>query len=125
MWRMKGLLLLAATATAVLLAGCNGVGEAETSNAAGTTPLVDATAPSTPTDLTAAAAGSTGANLSWSASTDNVGVTGYIVRRDGVQVATPATTSYADAGLSDGTSYYYVAAGGAADIDRASYRGRV
>src|SRR5256885_4608362 len=110
MLRMKGLLLLAATATAVLLAGCNGVGEAETSNAAGTTPLVDATAPSTPTGLTAAAAGSTGANLSWSASTDNVGVTGYIVRRDGVQVATPATTTYADVGLSDGTSYTYTEA---------------
>src|SRR3989440_12469856 len=114
MLRMKVLLLLAATATAVLLAGCNGVGEAETSNAAGTTPLVDATAPTTPTGLTAAAAGSTGANLSWSASTDNVGVTGYIVRRNGVQVATPATTSYADTGLSAATYSYTVAARDAA-----------
>src|SRR5437660_797143 len=72
--------------------------------------IADTTAPTTPTGLTAAAAGSTGANLSWSASTDNVGVTGYIVRRNGVQVATPATTTYADLGLSDGTTYSYTVA---------------
>src|SRR5207302_535458 len=65
---------------------------------------------STPAGLTAAAAGSTGANLSWSASTDNVGVTGYIVRRNGVQLATPATTSYADTGLSAATTYSYTVA---------------
>src|SRR5436853_543139 len=114
MLRMKALLLLAATTTAVLLAGCSGVGEAETNNAAGTTPSVDTTPPSTPTGLTGAAAGSTGVNLSWSASTDNVGVTGYIVRRNGVQVATPATTGYADTGLSVGTYSYTVAARDAA-----------
>jgi len=110
MLRMKALLLLAATTTAVLLAGCGGVGEAETNNAAGTTPSVDTTPPSTPTGLTGAAAGSTGVNLSWSASTDNVGVTGYIVRRNGVQVATPATTSFADTGLSAATTYSYTVA---------------
>src|SRR5216684_3398925 len=76
--------------------------------------LADTTPPSTPTGLTGAAAGSTGVNLSWSASTDNVGVTGYIVRRNGVQVATPATTSYADTGLSVGTYSYTVAARDAA-----------
>src|SRR5207253_4378636 len=114
MLRMKALLLLAATTTAVLLAGCGGVGEAETNNAAGTTPSVDTTPPSTPTGLTAAAAGSTGANLAWSASTDNVGVTGYIVRRNGVQVATPATTGHADTGLSVETDSSTVAARDAA-----------
>src|SRR6266568_3332701 len=107
MLRTKALLLLAVTA--VVLAGCNGVGEAETSNATGNTPA-DTTPPSRPTDLTGAAAGSTGANLSWGASTDNVGVTGYIVRRNGLQVATPATTSYADAGLSAGATYSYTVA---------------
>src|SRR5216117_1589374 len=109
--RTKVLLLLAVTA--VVLAGCNGVGEAESSSGTGNTPG-DTTPPSTPIGLTAAAAGSTGANLSWSASTDNVGVTGYIVRRNGVQVATPATTSYADTGLSVGTYSYTVAARDAA-----------
>jgi len=37
-------------------------------------------------------------------------VTGYIVRRNGVQVATPATTSYADAGLSPAATYSYTVA---------------
>src|SRR3989454_112560 len=112
MLRMKVLLLLAVTTTTVLLAGCGGVGGAETStsNAAGTAPSVDTTPPSTPTGLTGTAAGSTGANLSWSASTDNVGVTGYIVLRNGVQVATPATTSFADTGLSAATTYSYTVA---------------
>src|SRR5437773_7091010 len=111
MLRMKALLPLAVTAvvTAVVLAGCNGVGEAESSSGTGNTPG-DTTPPSTPIGLTGEAAGSTGANLSWSASTDNVGVTGYIVRRNGVQVATPATTSYADTGLSAATTYSYTVA---------------
>src|SRR5256712_11580564 len=109
MLRMKVLLLLAVTTTTVLLAGCSGVGGAETStsNGAGTTPSVDTTAPSTPTGLTGATAGSTGASLSWSASTDNVGVTAYILLRNGVQVATPATTSFVDTGLSAATTYSY------------------
>src|SRR5216117_2628868 len=109
--RTKVLLLLAVTA--VVLAGCNGVGEAESSSGTGNTPG-DTTPPSTPIGLTAAAAGSTGANLAWSASTDNVGVTGYIVRRNGVQVAAPAATSYTDTGLSVGTYSYTVAARDAA-----------
>src|SRR5882757_4916987 len=108
MLRTKALLLLAVTS--VVFAGCGGVGEAETTNGAGTTPSFDTTPPTTPTGLTAAVAGTTGANLSWSASTDNVGVTGYIVRRNGVQVATPATTSYADTGLSAATTYSYTVA---------------
>src|SRR5437899_1908804 len=111
MSHMKTLLLLAAIT--VVFAGCSR-SDGETSNGVGSTPTADTTPPSTPTGLTAAVAGSTGANLSWSASTDNVGVTGYIVRRNGVQVATPATTSYADTGLAVGTYSYTVAAGDAA-----------
>src|ERR1700704_1057878 len=108
MLRMKVLLLLAVSS--VVFAGCTGVGEAETSNGAGTTPSVDTTPPSTPTGLTGAAMGSTGANLSWSGASDNVGVFGYVVRRNGVQVATPATTSYTDTGLSAATTYGYAVA---------------
>src|SRR2546422_8589725 len=112
MLRTKALLLLVVTTATMLLAGCSGVGGAETStsNGAGTTPSVDTTAPSTPTGLTGAAAGSTGASLSWSASTDNVGVTAYILLRNGVQVATHATTSFVDTGLSASTTYSYTVA---------------
>jgi chitodextrinase len=106
---MKVLLLLAVTATAVVLAGCNGVGEAETSNGTANTPA-DTTPPSPPTGLTGAAAGSTGANLSWSASTDNVGVSDYIVRRNGAPIATPAARSFTDTGLSAGATYSYTVA---------------
>jgi len=109
---MKTLLVLVvSTAVFAVFAGCTGTGGAETgNNGAGATPPADSTPPSTPTGLTATAAGPSGANLSWSASTDNVGVTGYIVRRNGVQVATPATTSYADTGLSPATTYSYTVA---------------
>src|SRR6266568_4982265 len=112
MLRMKALLLLAVATVAfsMVFSGCSGVSETEPGNGVGTTPPVDTTLPSSPTGLTGAAAGSTGADLSWSASTDNVGVTGYIVRRNGVQVATPATTSFADTGLSAATTYSYTVA---------------
>lgn len=68
---------------------------------------VDTQAPSAPTNLTATAASSSQINLSWTASTDNVGVTGYRVFRDGVQVATPTGTSYSDTGLTASTAYSY------------------
>src|SRR5216684_692525 len=108
MLRMKILLLLAVTTTTLVFAGCNGTGEAESSNnGVGATPSADTTPPSMPTGLTVTAAGSTGANLSWNASTDNVGVTGYIVSRDGIEAGTTATTTYAETGLSPGVTYSY------------------
>jgi len=67
----------------------------------------DTSAPSVPTGLNATAASSTSVNLSWTASTDNVGVTGYKIFRDGVQVGTATTNSYADAGLTASTTYTY------------------
>src|SRR6266851_5037901 len=108
MLRMKTLLLLAVTTTTLVFAGCNGTGEAGSSNnGVGATPSADTTPPSMPTGLTVTAAGSTGANLSWNASTDDVGVTGYIVSRDGVEAGTTATTTYAETGLSPGVTYSY------------------
>lgn len=67
----------------------------------------DTTAPSTPTGLTASAASASQINLNWSASTDNVGVAGYRVFRNGSQIATPTGTSYSDSGLSASTQYSY------------------
>src|SRR2546429_7542997 len=119
MSRMKALLLIAAATVAatVVLTGCGGVGQAETStsNGAGTTPPVDTAPPSTPTGLTGMAAGPTTTNLSWSASTDNVGGTAYFLLRNGVQGATPPTTSFADTGLSAATNNRKTAGGGKAD----------
>ncbi|GEM_PF-2442488 len=72
----------------------------------GTTPS-DTTPPSVPTNLTANVISSSQINLSWTASTDNIGVTGYRIYRGGVQVGTSATNSYSDTGLSPSTSYTY------------------
>jgi hypothetical protein len=76
--------------------------------------LADATSPSAPASLSASVASSSQINLSWTASTDNVGVTGYLIERcsgsgcsNFVQVATSTTTTYSNTGLSSGTAYSY------------------
>lgn len=79
-----------------------------------TTSAADTTPPSTPGGLTATPASNTQINLSWTASTDNVAVTGYLVERcqgascsNFSQIATPAGTSHNDTGLSASTTYRY------------------
>jgi chitodextrinase len=67
----------------------------------------DTTPPSVPAGLSAAAVSSSQINLSWSASTDNVGVTGYKVYKNGTQIATATGTSYSDTGLNPSTTYSY------------------
>lgn len=69
--------------------------------------IVDSSAPSTPLGLVANGVALTQVTLTWSASTDNVGVAGYQVFRDGLQIATSATPTYSDTGLSPSTSYGY------------------
>ncbi|MCP3144317.1 DUF4082 domain-containing protein [Pyxidicoccus xibeiensis] len=67
----------------------------------------DTQAPTAPAGLVASAASSSTINLGWSASTDNVGVTAYDVFRNGVKVASTASLTYADTGLTAATSYGY------------------
>ncbi|WP_310551479.1 cellulase family glycosylhydrolase [Paenibacillus glufosinatiresistens] len=66
----------------------------------------DKTAPSAPTGLTVIPSITTAA-LSWSASTDNVGVAGYRIYVDGILKATSAATSYTLSGLTGKTSYTF------------------
>ena len=66
----------------------------------------DTQAPTTPTNLTATTISTSQINLAWTASTDNVGVTGYQVFRNNVQIAT-TTTSYSNTGLTASTTYSY------------------
>lgn len=70
-------------------------------------PAPDTTAPSVPSGLTATAVSQSQVNLGWSASTDNVGVTGYRVYRDGAAVGTTTNTSYQNTGLNPSTAYNY------------------
>ena len=72
-----------------------------------TTACADTTAPTAPTSLAATSVTTTGLTLSWSAATDNVGVTKYEVSRNGTLVASPTTTSSSQTGLSCGTSYSF------------------
>jgi chitodextrinase len=52
----------------------------------------DTSAPTAPTGLTGSATGAT-VNLSWSASNDDVGVTGYVVQRNGTDLTLAAGTT--------------------------------
>jgi fibronectin type 3 domain-containing protein len=70
-------------------------------------PTPDTAPPSVPGGLTASSTQPTVAALSWNPSTDNVGVAGYAVFRNGVMVATTAQAFYVDSGVSDGTTYSY------------------
>src|SRR6476660_4914042 len=74
----------------------------------------DTTAPTVPINLQATASSNTQVGLSWTASTDNVGVTGYLVERclgngctSFAQIARVAGTTFSDGGLLSGTSYGY------------------
>ena len=77
----------------------------------------DAIPPSQPTNLGATAVSASQINLGWTASTDNVGVSGYLVERcpgnpcsaSFTQVGTVSgtTTSYNDTGLAASTTYGY------------------
>ena len=67
----------------------------------------DVQAPSTPTALAVVASTPTGITLSWHPSTDNVGVTGYVVSRGAQAGGTTAGTSYSVTGLSCGTTYTF------------------
>jgi chitodextrinase len=74
----------------------------------------DRQSPTGPANLTATSNGPTQINLSWTASTDNAGVTGYLLQRclgagctSFSQTATPTGTTYSNTGLTPSTSYSY------------------
>lgn len=67
----------------------------------------DTTAPTAPANLSATVASSSQINLTWTASTDDVAVSGYRIYRDGSLVGTVTGTSWSDAGLSAATTYSY------------------
>ncbi len=75
----------------------------------------DTEPPTAPTNLTASNVTETTVDLSWTASTDNVGVTGYDVYMNNSLVGTVTTTSANITGLTAGTTYsFYVKAKDAA-----------
>lgn len=75
------------------------------SSAANVTTAADTTAPSVPTGLSGGTPGLTSFTLSWSASTDNVGVTAYEVRRGTTSLGTTGSLSMNVTGLTPNTLY--------------------
>jgi chitodextrinase len=87
----------------------NSGARSQPSGTASVTPK-DVTAPTPPRGLVAVS-GNAQVSIAWSASTDNVGVAGYRVFRDGTQVAQTGTPTFTDLGLANATLYtYYVTA---------------
>ncbi|MDH4144947.1 MAG: fibronectin type III domain-containing protein, partial [Acidimicrobiia bacterium] len=67
----------------------------------------DTSGPSTPTSVAGRVDGSA-LTVLWSPSSDDVGVTGYLVHRDGVFLAwVPAATSFTDTAVTAGRVYRY------------------
>ncbi len=79
------------------------------SNTATAVTPADTSAPTSPSSLTAVGPNSTTINLSWAASTDNVGVVGYQIFRDGgaTPIATVSVTNYSDTGLGVSSTHTY------------------
>jgi hypothetical protein len=67
----------------------------------------DTSAPTVPTSVVVTAQSAVAARVTWSASSDNVGVTGYRILRDGSAVGTSTSTSFSDNGLTPGAQYVY------------------
>jgi len=102
--------LSAATTYSYTVAARDAAGNISANSTSVSITLADTTVPTTPTGLTAAAAGSTGVNLSWSASTDKR-------RGDWLYRAPqwrpgrdPRHDEFSDTGLSAATTYSYAVA---------------
>ncbi|MEJ7646214.1 MAG: fibronectin type III domain-containing protein [Chryseolinea sp.] len=85
-------------------AGLNGqIGELAVFGSAST----DNQAPSIPTGLASSNVTATGVTLNWSASSDNVAVTGYEIYRNGTLLSTVASTTAPVTGLAASTTYLF------------------
>jgi chitodextrinase len=81
------------------------IGEGVFTGCTGITSII--TPPTAPTNVTCSSNTETTITLTWTASTDDVGVTGYDIYRDSVLVGNTADTTYTDTELSMGITYVY------------------
>jgi len=93
-----------------LVSAVNSAGESLNSAELSATPTAPITPPAVPTGLTATA-GNAQVNLTWNVS---AGATSYHLKRSTTagggytQIGAPPTANFADSGLTNGTTYYYV-----------------
>jgi len=69
--------------------------------------IPDTTPPTVPTNLVASNTKGTSTNLNWNASTDNEDLDGYIIYKDGTEIARTAARSYKVTGLTRQTTYNF------------------
>jgi len=105
-------LAVAAILTTCLIAGCGSGegGNGQSGNAPAPTPApapADTTPPTPPANLIATPIASAKVRLTWAASSDNVGVAGYRIYRDGAIVGSTVELFFEDAGLAASTPYAY------------------
>jgi hypothetical protein len=67
----------------------------------------DTVAPTAPTNLVASGTTVSSTNLSWTAATDNIAVTGYDVFRGTILIGSTATTTFSATGLTAATAYSF------------------
>lgn len=96
---------LTSGSTVIVSGGSFGSSESTNFCVEGGGPAPDTEAPTTPTNVTAFNIGETTADVSWNASTDNVGVTEYNVYLDGSLIGSTSGTSAALTGLVESTTY--------------------
>jgi chitodextrinase len=115
-WNDTG--LTPATTYGYSVAAFDAAGNTSSAATATATTLADTQPPAAPGDLLAAPLSASAIGLSWTASTDDVGVAGYRISRDGTQVATVTGTTWTDSALSASTTYEYavVAVDGAGNV---------
>jgi chitodextrinase len=104
-WSDSG--LAAATRYTYAVVAFDAAGNLSTAVSATGTTMADSQPPTAPGGLTATATSSTSVALGWSASTDNVGVAGYRVSRNGTLVATTTGRTWTDSAAAAATSYTY------------------
>ncbi len=83
------------------------VGASDYSNFSVSSTTVDNVAPTKPTNLTSSNLTSSSVNLSWTASTDNVGVVSYDIYANGSIIGNTSGTTFSANGLTSGTSYIF------------------
>jgi chitodextrinase len=82
----------------------------QSASTTGTTLSSDTIPPAVPSGLQSSNITSNSITISWTPSTDNAGVAGYQVFRNGVNIGTAATASFLDGGLAASTTYVYTVA---------------
>ncbi len=101
-------LTISTNSTLKALAYKSGLTDSAVTSATYTITLPDTTPPSVPTNLAGTATSTTQVNLTWTAATDNVAVTGYRLYRDNIQIATGITSlAHSDSALTPSTTYAY------------------